>query len=129
MVSNLFFMHSFVFADDDHYARGIVIQELELPNKLQVGGREFKTKQNPKGEGVFVYDPRIRFNGVERNLIWLVLDDIAYPLNSSSKMLTPNLKWPREAPRSTWKKTGFSPFSATEAIEIVFDKLYKLNVK
>ena len=52
-----------VVAEDDHYARGEVIQVLE-PNKLGVGGREFKTKPNPNGEGVFVYDPRTRFNGI-----------------------------------------------------------------
>ena len=119
---NFFFPCSFVFANDDHYARGVVIQELELPNKLKVGGREFKTKVNPKGKGTFVYDPRTIFNGVERNLIWLVLDDTAYPLNGPSKMLTPQLKWPREASENEWKKTGLSPFSATEAIKIVFGK-------
>ncbi|HBP89693.1 MAG TPA: hypothetical protein DD706_18555 [Nitrospiraceae bacterium] len=79
-----------VVAEDNQYARGVVIQALE-PNKLDVGGREFKTKPNPKGEGVFVYDPRTRFSGVERNLIWIVLDDVAYPLNGPSKMLTPSL--------------------------------------
>jgi len=115
-------LHSYVFANDDHYARGVVIQELQLPNKLQVGGREFKTKINPTGEGVLVYDPRTRFNGIKRNLIWLVLNDTAYPLNGPSKMLTPHLKWPREVPEREWAKTGLSPFNATEAIEIVFGK-------
>ena len=110
---------SHVNAKDDHYARGLVIQALE-PNKLGVGGAEFRITPNVKGDGVFVYDPRTRFHGVERYLIWLVIDDYAYPLNGPSKTLTPGLKWPREAKPSTWKKTGLDPFMPKEAIDIVF---------
>lgn len=108
--------------EDDHYARGIVIQALKMPNNLRVGGREFRTKANPKGEGVFVYDPRTRFSGVNRNLIWLITNDTAYPLNGPSTTLTPSLKWPREADEAIWRKTGLDPYMATEAIEIVFGK-------
>ena len=125
IVISSFSSYSYVLADDDHYARGVVIQELKFPNELQVGGGEFKTKINPKGKGGFVYDPRTRFNGVERNLLWLVLDDTAYPLNGPSKMLTPQLKWPREVSEIKWEKTGLSPFFASEAIEIIFGKSYK----
>jgi hypothetical protein len=93
-----------------------------MPNKLGVGGREFKTKPNPKGEGVFVYDPRTRFYGVERNLIWIVInDEEVYPLNGPSKMLTPSLKWPREADPKVWKTTGIETHNATTyGIKIVF---------
>lgn len=52
-------------AEDDHYARGIVIQSL-VPNKLGVGGAEFKTKNNTKGDGVFVFNPKTEFNGTKR---------------------------------------------------------------
>ncbi len=107
--------------EEDHYARGIVIQALE-PNNLGVGGAEFKTKPNPKGKGVFVYDPRTRFHGVQRFLVWLVLNDVAYPLNGPSKNLTPSLKWPREASKAEWKKTGLDPYLATESIRIVFSQ-------
>lgn len=113
-------MPPLVYSAEDHYARGLVIQALKLPNKLGVGGREFRTKPNPKGTGVFVYDPRTRFHGVKRNLIWLVVNDQAYPLNGPSKMLTPALGWPREAEQKIWKTTGLSPYMATEAIKIVF---------
>jgi hypothetical protein len=106
-------------AGEDQYARALVIQEV-VPNKLSVGGREFKTKPNNKGEGIFVYDPRTVFNGVQRNLIWLVIEDEAYPLNGPSKMITPGLKWPREADPNVWKKTGLDPFAASEAIDMVF---------
>lgn len=115
----LIFEVSHVNATDDDYARGVVIQALE-PNKLGVGGAEFRTKPNIKGDGIFVYDPRTRFDGIERYLIWLVIDDVAYPLNGPSKMLTPGLKWPREANSNTWKKTGLDPFMAKEAIDVVF---------
>ena len=108
-------------AEDDHHARGIVIIALER-NSLGIGGAEFRTKPNPKGKGVFVYDPRTRFSGVERNLIWVVVRDQAHPLNGPSKMLTPSLKWPREADPVVWKSTGLDPFTATEAIKIVFEK-------
>lgn len=107
-------------AQDDHYARSIVILALKMPNDLRVGGAEFKTKVNPKGTGVFVYDPRTRFDGVERRLVWLVIKDQAFPLNGPSKALTPSLKWPREAPASLWKQTGLDPYSATEALKLVF---------
>lgn len=121
LVFSIVFVASHVSAKDNHYARGIVIQALE-PNKLGVGGAKFRTKPNIKGDGVFVYHPKTRFRGVERYLIWLVIDAEAYPLNGPSKMLTPGLKWPREAEQITWTKTGLSPFMASEAIEIVFGR-------
>ena len=90
------------------------------PNKLNVDGEEFLTLNNPKGKGVLVYDPRTKFNGVDRNLIWMVVGGQAHPLNGASKEITPSLKWPRDADSSAWKKTGLDPYIATEAIEIVF---------
>ncbi len=109
-----------VTTNDDHSARSVVILALQLPNKLGVGGAEFRTKPNPKGKGVFVYDPRTKFHGAERRLIWLVLDEQAYPLNGPSKMLTPRLKWPREIDPKIWKTTGLDPYMATEALAIAF---------
>lgn len=78
-------------------ARGLVISHVE-PNKLRVGGREFRVKRNPHGDGAIVYDPRTRFDGVERNLVWWVPNDVtACAMNSPSKTVTPSLPWPREA--------------------------------
>lgn len=77
-------------------ARALVISNVE-PNKLRVGGAEFRVKRNPVGEGCFVYDPRTEFYGVERSLVWWVRDDTsAYALNGPSQMVTPGLKFPRE---------------------------------
>jgi hypothetical protein len=94
-------------------ARGLVISHIE-PNKLRVGGREFRVKRNPAGPGCFVYDPRTRFYGVKRNLVWWVpKEGSAYPLNSPSKMVTPGLKWPRE--------DGIDAPSTGSVIDYVFE--------
>ena len=91
--------------DEVHFhamARAAVILNLE-PNKLGVGGREFRVKRNPSASGgAFVYDPRDRFQGVKRNLVWWVPSGaietlIAYPLNGPSKLVTPSLEFPRRA--------------------------------
>lgn len=113
--------YQYVSSKTNHVARGIVIQSVEL-NKLHVGGREFETMANPKGDGVFVYDPRTRFSGVERYLIWMVIKDQAYPLNGPSKMVTPSLKWPRDADPEVWQSTGLGSSPAIEAIFIIFGK-------
>lgn len=77
-------------------ARAFIISNIE-PNKLRVEGREFRVKRNSVGEGCFVYDPRTRFDGVERLIVWWVpKEGTAYTLNSPSKMVTPGLKWPRD---------------------------------
>lgn len=77
-------------------ARASVIMNVQ-PNNLGIGGREFRVKRNPVGSGSFVYDPRTRLSGVERLLVWWVPEEgKVYPLNSPSKMVTPELRWPRE---------------------------------
>ncbi len=92
-------------------------------NKLGVQARHLHGRRNPQGEGHLVYVPKTRFSGTERYVIWVVIDDRAFPLNSPSKMVTPSLPWPREAPSSVWDKTGLSVHNAaSEAIDIVFRK-------
>lgn len=90
------------------------------PNKLGVKAEDLRSMENPKGEGTFVYVTKTSFSGVKRNIIWLVIDGQAFPLNGATKDITPSLLWPREAPEETWDRTGLSPYTATEAIEIVF---------
>ena len=83
-------------------ARAAVILNVE-PNQLGVAGREFRVKRNPTAPGgAFVYDPRDRFQGVERNLVWWVPSGdigalIAYPLNSPSQLVTPGSEFPGRA--------------------------------
>ena len=71
------------------------------PNKLRVGGIRFRVKRSPfSAGGAFVYDPRTTFHGVARSLVWWVPSyeaakkNRAYPLNSPSKMVTPELEFP-----------------------------------
>ena len=89
-------------------------------NKLGIVATDLLTKDNPRGEGIFVYVPKTRFSGVERRILWLVLNGEAFALNGATKGVTPDIKWPREAEPEKWSKTGLSPHMATEAIEIVF---------
>ena len=89
-------------------------------NKLGVTSGDLLTKANPRGEGTFVYHPTTRFSGVERYLLWLVVDGRAYALNGASKGITPTLSWPREAEDAVWSRTGLDKYSATEAVGLVF---------
>lgn len=85
-------------------------------------GTDAEARRNPDGEGVLVYVPRTRFWGVERKLVWLVIDGQAFPLNGASATVTPSLPWPREAPEGVWKKTGLDPYQATKTIELLWGK-------
>ena len=91
-------------------------------NKLGIAPSDLREMASPKGDGVFVYVPQTRFYGVERYVLWMVIDGRAYPVNGATKGITPTLQWPRQAPDDLWRRTGFSPFFATEAIEIVFGR-------
>ena len=89
-------------------------------NHLGIEASHLSEKPNPKGEGTFVYASQTRYSGVERFVIWLVIENRAFPLNGATKDITPSLPWPREAPDDLWQRTGLDKFSATEAIRIVF---------
>ena len=67
-----------------------------------------------------MYASQTRYSGVERFVIWLVIENRAFALNGATKNITPSLPWPREAPDDLWQRTGLDKFSATEAIRIVF---------
>ena len=97
----------------------IVSTNLE-ENKLGITEDQLLSMENSKGSGVFVYVPETRYSGVERFILWLVLDGTAYPLNGATKGITPHLPWPREAPEEVWSQSQLDTFQATEAIEIVF---------
>ena len=75
----------------------VVAQHL-AGNKLGIKAEDLRSVPNPRGQGTFVYSPHTRFDGVERNVIWLVLDEQAFPLNGATKgSVTPSLPWPRNA--------------------------------
>lgn len=100
-------------------AADVVASELGY-NELNVLESDLEEIANPKGDGTFVYVAKTSFSGVERYLLWMVVDGQAYALNGATKDVTPNLDWPRDAPASTWKRTNLDQFSATEAVSIVF---------
>lgn len=89
-------------------------------NKRGIEASVLRSLPNPKGEGTFVYVPKADNDG-SRNVIWLVIDGQAYPLNGATKgTVTPMLPWPREAAPGVWQRTGLDPYWAAEAVEIVF---------
>ena len=91
------------------------------PNKLDVGENELLAKKNPTGEGTFVYVPRTQFEGVERQIIWIVVDGKAYAISGPAKMITPTLLTPADANDLNWAKTGLNKTSAEQdAAKIVF---------
>ena len=92
-------------------------------NHYGIEADDLRSMKNPKGKGSFVYVEKTRYHGTKRNIIWMVIDGKAYPLNGSTQgIITPTLPWPREAPNSSWEKTGLDKYMATEAIEIVWGK-------
>ena len=98
---------------------GVVSRDLGM-NQLGIEASHLSEMPNPKGEGTFVYVPQTRYSGVERYVIWLVIENRAFALNGVTKIITPSLPWPREAPDDLWQRTGLEKFSATEAIQMVF---------
>lgn len=90
-------------------------------NILDIESAQLKEMPDPKGEGIFVYSPQARYHEVQRYIFWLVIEEMASPLNGATKDITPSLPWPREAPNGVWQWTGLDMYSATEAIEIVFN--------
>ena len=92
-------------------------------NKLGIKASDLRSMQNPKGAGTFVFVPQTRFVGVERLVIWLVVDGKAFALNGATKgTVTPSLPWPREAPKELWVTTGLDPYAPADALRIVFGK-------
>lgn len=98
----------------------VVSRELGT-NELGIDASHLRETPNPKGEGVFVYVPQTEYRGVERHVVWMVIEEKAFPLNGATKNITPSLPWPREAPNGLWENTGLDKFQATEAIQIVFE--------
>ena len=90
-------------------------------NSLGIEPSDLRETGNPRGSGTFVYVPQTRFYGVERFILWLVIDGAPFPLNGATKNVTPNLPWLRDAPESVWGLTGLGQYnSASEGLGIVF---------
>lgn len=98
----------------------VVAGAIDPENKLGVTAGDLEAIGNPHGEGQIVFVPTTRFHGVRRPIVWLVIDDEAFTLNSPSKLVTPTLLWPREAKVGVWQRTGLDPYQAMAAIESVW---------
>ena len=68
----------------------VVSRDLGI-NELGIEASHLSEMPNPKGEGTFVYVPQTRYSGVERYVIWLVIEDRAFALNGATKNITPSL--------------------------------------
>lgn len=90
------------------------------PNELGIEKDDLVSIANPKGDGTFVYVKQTRFSGVERFIIWLVLDGTAYALNGATESVIPPLDQTRFAGPTVWAPTGLGQFQTTEAFEIIF---------
>ena len=74
-----------------------VIEKQIRKNKLGITKDDIAVASNSKGKGFFIYVPRIRFSGVERNIIWFVNGDKAVKLNGATNLVTPKLPFPQDA--------------------------------
>ena len=54
-------------------------------NHYGIEADDLRSMKNPKGKGSFVYVEKTHFHGFQRNIIWMVIDGKAYPLNGSTK--------------------------------------------
>lgn len=85
-------------------------------NKLGVTPDQLQVKPNPKGKGEIVYVERTRYFGVERLVLWMVIDGRAFPMNGATKNITPDLDWPREAEPGLWEQTNLDPYQTDKDI-------------
>ena len=69
-------------SDQPSESNHIVVVSRDLGiNHLGIEASHLSEMPNPKGEGTFVYVPQTRYSGVERYVIWLVIEEKAFPLN------------------------------------------------
>jgi len=96
----------------------------ELANnqtEIDLDPSDFKYLENPVGEGIFIYEPKTNFFGVERFFIWLYLNNNIYVVNGATRDITPNFPIARDVPYEVWNSTKLSPYSALDLIGYIFD--------
>lgn len=99
-------------------ARDLVASSLS--GHLGIRATDLASMDYPRGDGVFVYSPETRYSGTERLIVWVVVGNVAYPINGVTKGITPDLPWPRDALESTWSNTNLNAYSVSDVLEIVF---------
>jgi hypothetical protein len=104
----------------DHDAIDLVSKAM-IENKLGVSANDLRAMKNPTGEGTFVFVPQTTFEGVQRRVVWIVVNDKAYALSGPAKMITPTLLTPADADEIIWSRTGLNQQHAEDdAAKIVF---------
>ena len=89
--------------------------------EIKLDIEKLKYLENPIGNGIFIYYPETEFFGVERNFIWVYLDDNIYVVNGATRDITPNILVARDVPSEVWESTNISPYSATDLIGYIFE--------
>ena len=97
--------------------------------EIKVNTDKLKYLENPIGNGIFIYYPDTEFFGVERNFIWVFLNDNVYVVNGATRDITPNVLVARDVPSEVWDSTNISPDWAADLIAYIFEgkELIPLN--
>ena len=91
-----------------------------MPHSMSIHHKDLKTAKNPNGDGIFVYTKKRDGRGIERKALWLVFENEIFPLNSTAKELTPELKWPEELMPTDWQITGLNLYSFHKPMQWIF---------
>lgn len=108
-----------ILSPEESSAVGIVAPQIGA-NKLGITREILMAMENPKGDGAFVYVPQTLFYGIERHIFWIVVDGKCYVLNGSTKNITPNVPWAREAPEAVWARTNLNIYNATDTSKLIW---------
>jgi len=114
-----------VSSENDSTARAALSRVLPEPNKHGLSVFQMRVMTNPKGDGVFIYCPKVRENCQLRPYLWLVLGTEVFAINGASKGVTPDARWPREVDPAVWARTGLDPLGASAAVSLVFGDQFR----
>lgn len=91
-----------------------------IAHSMQVRAKDLKASHNPNGKGIFVYTQKKDGRGILRKALWLVFENEVFPLNSTAKEITPQLKWPEEIMPQDWSLTGLNLYSFHKPMQWIF---------
>ena len=90
-----------------------ILKPLLVGNRFNVSDLDLRVKNNPYGDGAFVYVPKTRYFGVKRLFLWFVKNNKALKLNGATHNLTPSLSFPHSYSLDYWDGTGLNENSVT----------------
>ena len=92
-------------------------------NRYGLDSQNLLQQDNPYGEGVFVYVPKVKIAGFDRYFIWFVKEGEAVALNGPTISLTTDARRPLDMGYKFWRNTGLSADSVTkEGLNIVYGR-------